>query len=925
MVGRAVAGSAPLAAVPAFALPAEPVMRFTIPAQNLAGALDMLARQAGVQILYPYDIAVTRRSGALRGRMTVRDALRRLIAGSGLEIAHVSDRVIILRAGMATPSTRPSPRPQPRPAPHRRDGTPPSPPALTPAPDIVVTGRAAESPVDETELSYAVTRIGPLDLARKGPLSTADLFKDIPGFWVESTGGEASNNVRSRGIPTDGYSSVALVEDGLPVQYDGGLGYLNTDQVFRIDSTIERVEAVRGGPSAIFMPNAPGGSVNFLTRSGLRDPGYTLSVTGGSSAYRRIDGYAGIRIAPHLGLSLGGFYREDHGLRDPGYPADRGGQFRAGVDYERGALRLTFNVKRLDDRVILYLPVPLRTDASGRVQAIPGFDPLYDTLAGPDQVHVPFKTASGLRDFDLSQGTRSRITFYTFGGRWAFDSRSVVEIRARLRTGTTLRNGLFPIGRPMTQDAYVAGVWPQITAAYPTAVAARLRYADNGLPVPADSNGNGLVVGGNLLSVSMPMREFIGDMRLTHSVDLWGHHDLALGATYDDTRLDFGRTMGTVLLDVRGQARRVDVVAVDATGRTVGALTDNGFVRYGSLFDNVTLRPTSLALYVADEWKIAPRWRVDLGARWEETRIGGGVEESAALDLGDPATLADDAVLTGTGVVEPIRRRFSGFNGTIGVNFNPVPGTGLFARLTRISRLPSASEFNANPNRTDEAAVPITMAEAGLILRRRRWNLSAVAFRTHFARLPFTDYRFDPTTSAYIDKTEIADTTTWGMELSGHAALPGPLELDLLATWQDPRYRDFTYADLVDGQPVTRDYTGNRLIRVPSLSLRASPSLTLLDGGLRLSADFVHYSARYADIANTQRLPAFSMVNLAVEATPAAHVKVSIHVSNLTNALGLTEGNPRAGSFDTGDTANGYFLARPEFGRRFLMTFGLSY
>ncbi|MET4898297.1 TonB-dependent receptor [Sphingomonadaceae bacterium jetA1] len=920
------------------AAPADRTVRFAIPAQNLAAALDVLARQSGMQILYPYRIAVKRQGRPLHRAMAVRAALRHLIADSGLEIAFASDRVIILRASpVAAPVRLAERRAAPRRPAMRAPASPVPPAAPTPTPDIVVTGRAAATPVGDTELSYAVTRIDPLALNRKGPVSTANLFKDIPGFWVESTGGEASNNVRSRGIPTDGYSSVALIEDGLPVQYDGGLGYQNTDQVFRIDPTIRRVEAVRGGPSAIFMANAPGGSVNFLTRDALRDPGYTLSGTLGSFAYRRIDGYAGVRVTPSLGLSLGGFYRRDRGLRDPGFPADRGGQFRVGVDYRRGALDLRFNVKHLDDRVILYLPVPLRLDATGKVDAIPGFDPLRDTLAGPDEVHVPFKTAQGPRDFDLSEGTHSRITFYTITGRWAFAADSALEVKARLRTGSTLRNGLFPIGRPMTQDGYVASIWPQIAAAFPSAATAIMRYADRGADrgtypgadpgpaLPIDSNGNGLVTGGNLLSVTMPMRELIADARLTHAFDLGGHHDLAAGMTYDDTRMGFRRTMGTVLLDVRGQARRLDVIAVDGEGRTVGALTDNGFVRYGSLFDNATLRPTSLAAYLADEWKLAPRWRLDLGTRWERVRIGGGVEQSQAVDLGDPATLADNAVLTGTGLVLPIRRRYSGFNATIGTNFSPSRDTGLFARLTRIARLPSASEFTANPDRTDEAAIPIIMAEAGLILHRPRWNVSAVGFRTRFSRLPFTDHRFDPVSNAYIDQTEIASTTTWGLEVAGHAKLIGPLGADLIATWQDPRYRDFRFVDLVAGRPVTHDYSGNQLIRVPRLSFRVTPSLDLLAGTLRIAAEFSHYSARYADIANTQRLPPFSMVNLTINATPADRVTFALQVDNLTNTLGLTEGNPRAGAFDAGGRANGYFVARPEFGRAFRATLGFAY
>lgn len=903
---------------PAAAARAEEAVRFDIPAQNLAGALDQYARRLGIQILYPYRIAATRRAPELHGTMSARAAIDRLLRGSGLEVVRFADHIVILRAARpAMPPRRPAPRSAvrgPAPAP-----SPPPPPV-----EIVVTGRAIDAPLDDAEISYAMTRIDADTLAQKRSASTAELFKQIPGFWVEATGGEASNNVRSRGIPTDGYSSVALLEDGLPVQYDGGLGYLNTDQVFRPDATIDRVEAVRGGPSAIFAPNAPGGSVDFLTRSGLRDPGLTLSATLGSFAYRRVDAFAGARVAPGLGLSLGGFYRADDGLRDPGYPADRGGQLRAGIDYDDGPLRLSFNVKRLDDRVILYLPVPLQFGDAGEVRGIAGFDPLFDTLAGPGNVHVAFKTPAGVHDFDLSEGTRSRITSYTLAGRLALDERSALQLRARLRTGSTLRNGLFPIGRPEGADDYLVGIWPALAAAFPGATTAEVRYAGTGAAFGPDSNGNGLVVGANLLSVRLPMDEFIGDARLTSGFDKWGRHDVALGATFAGNRLGFGREMGTVLLDVRGQARRLDVVALDAAGRQVGALTDNGFLRYGSLFDAATIRSSNIAFYAADEWQVAPRWRIDLGARWEHVGIGGAVGASRAFDLGDAATLADDNVLAGTGIDQAIDRDFEGFSWTAGVNFRPASGTGLFARLTHIARLPSATEFSALPDRTGIAVVPITMAEAGIVVARRGWNLSAVVFRTHFARLPFIDHRFDPVSNAYVDRTSIADTSTTGVELAGQAQLPGPLRLDVQATLQNPRYRNFSYVALVGGVPVAYDVSGNQLIRVPRLAMRMTPGLDLLAGKLRIGVEFVHYSSRFADIANSQRLPPFSLVNVNLNAKLSKRLALALEGTNLTNTLGLTEGNPRAGSFDAGGMAGRYFLARPEFGRTVRATLRFS-
>ncbi|MFT2658065.1 hypothetical protein, partial [Escherichia coli] len=78
--------------------------------------------------------------------------------------------------------------------------------------------------------------------------------------------------------------------------------------------------------------------------------------------------------------------------------------------------------------------------------------------------------------------------------------------------------------------------------------------------------------------------------------------------TYD---YRFDRYMGTSLLDVRGNAQLVDIVAVNADGAVVGKLTDNGFQRYGSLYDNVGMNAENLAVYAGDEWQVSPALRID--------------------------------------------------------------------------------------------------------------------------------------------------------------------------------------------------------------------------------------------------------------------------------------------------------------------------
>lgn len=70
---------------------------FDIPAQPLHAAIAALSRQAGVQIVAPAEGLDQRRSAPLSGTMDARAALRRLITGSGLEIASDEGSRIVLR------------------------------------------------------------------------------------------------------------------------------------------------------------------------------------------------------------------------------------------------------------------------------------------------------------------------------------------------------------------------------------------------------------------------------------------------------------------------------------------------------------------------------------------------------------------------------------------------------------------------------------------------------------------------------------------------------------------------------------------------------------------------------------------------------------------------------------------------------------
>ncbi len=69
---------------------------------------------------------------------------------------------------------------------------------------IVVSGTPGGAGIRKIDASFAVTNIDASDIEKLAPKSTADLFKAIPGVWVESSGGESGANVFVRGFPGGG-------------------------------------------------------------------------------------------------------------------------------------------------------------------------------------------------------------------------------------------------------------------------------------------------------------------------------------------------------------------------------------------------------------------------------------------------------------------------------------------------------------------------------------------------------------------------------------------------------------------------------------------------------------------------------------------------------------------------------------------------
>lgn len=798
--------------------------------------------------------------------------------------------------------------------------------------EVVVTGRAGSEVQKKVEASYAITTVSEEKLRLQSPVSVAEVLKNVPGFWVEASGGVGGANIRARGIPIEGYAAIGLQEDGLPVQHDGGLGFLNTDFSFRLDQTVQRVEVVRGGPSSIFTSYAPAGVVNFITRRGSDHFEGVAKVEVGDYGLYRGDAWVGGPIAGFR-TSLGGFYRRDDGVRDPGWTADKGGQIRASIgrDFENGSV--DFDVKHVEDKTIFYLPIPLTFDSDGDTAGVPGFDPNFGTLAGPETAHLTFRTAQGPFNFDQTRGSDLGLTQYTFKGQINFAG---WELHEGLRYHDTdfTRAALFP-NTPLTGAARIAQELTPARAALGV-TSGGLTYVNGGQPFDlAAQNGNGLVMDAFLRQQDITLKEWINDTRLQRRFQAGDQvHDVALGFYYAKAEETFDQHGAAVLIDIQDNARLLNLQGLNAAGQVIANFTENGFTRYGSQFNNAEGNSKTYAFYASDEWHITDKLRLDLGARWEKIELAGRNQRSAAINLNQSPSFADDNALSGTGVFDALDRKFDGWSGTIAVNYQFQPAIGAFARYTRAFRLPSLGDFITNPTNTAPRTQKFDLAEAGLKIEQRMFSAYLTAFYSGFDSQGFSETRYDQATNSYVSFTQFAASRAYGFELEATVRPTEMFDVAFNATVQDPTVEDFIFNQRVAkvagacqlpsdtataGADCLRafDFSGHQQTRNPKVTARVTPGVNLLDGRLRAQVEVQYYGKRFSDLANSLVIPDYTMLNAQVRFNLNDHLSFYAYGTNLTNEIGLTEGNPRAGQFISGETGARYYLARPELGRAF--------
>ena len=261
---------------------------FNIPAQDAVSALQAYARQSGRQVLFPFDAATGRKTPAVTGEMADSDALARLIAAAGLEVASDNGQTITLRPVAAS-------RPQPQAA---SGGQADEEAAVVET--VVVVGSQIQGA--RTTGALPVTVVDENDIIATGAVSGDELFRSIPqagdvqfqearttGNLNDARGDVASLNLRSLGTG----NTLSLLNGRRAVMHPG----TQTENLVPVQTPntnafpvagIKRVEVLRDGAAAIYGTDAVAGVVNTVLDTRFR----------------------GLRVETQLGGSEGTGYRE---------------------------------------------------------------------------------------------------------------------------------------------------------------------------------------------------------------------------------------------------------------------------------------------------------------------------------------------------------------------------------------------------------------------------------------------------------------------------------------------------------------------------------------------------------------------------------------------------------------------------------------
>jgi outer membrane receptor protein involved in Fe transport len=547
---------------------------------------------------------------------------------------------------------------------------------------IVVTATSGNKTQIDSALS--VTSVDADLIQNFKPASESEIYRLIPGIQAAGTAGPGGNsNIAVRGLPvaTGGSPFVQLQEDGLPVVLFGDIQFGNNDYWTRFDSSVERLESVRGGGATTFASQAPGAVINYISNTGKKEGGFVQLSKGINFNDTKVDFRYGAPIGESTRFHIGGMYHTGNGPLN-NFKVSDSIQVKANLTQEFGDGAGFFRVylKFADTQEPNYTGAPALASRTGNkisdIKPFPGFDGRKDSnYSSLNRSGLFYNRAGALERQPIDGITTKQLAI---GGQFHYELGDSIVLDNNFRWSDL--SGHF--ASPFLNLTRTSGI---------------LGSTVNGQTVGAIRYASGPQAGqlytGTYVDNNVNVRTNIRDLgSIANNLVLSGNFDA--GAIKISPRAGFFAMRQDIAMDwhVNKSTRAVDgnnPAQLDLFTAAGNKLTVDGISGYNNNWGDCCARDydlsyTNSAPFVALDLD-SDMFALDGSIRFERIKArGGGRTGGAEFNVNSGGVLIP--TLTANGPAEIVRYTRSYKSWTVGGLFKANPDTSLFARASRGGR-----------------------------------------------------------------------------------------------------------------------------------------------------------------------------------------------------------------------------------------------
>ncbi len=796
---------------------------------------------------------------------------------------------------------------------------------------IVVTGTFDDR--TKLESSVGITTLNPTSIQERNPRSAGDLMQAIPGTYVDNAGGEVGARVYARGLASGsrsqpGFRYISLQEDGLPVT-TGQMFYGFIDAFHRLDATVGRVEAIRGGSASITAANSPGGIINFISKEGGDEFGGEVRLQSAIQGSGNLLARGDVNIGGPLGeggwsYNIGGFYRFDEGARNVPYNANVGGQLKFNLKktHDKGSIKLYGKV--LDDKVTFYQSVPIIDLANNTPQE--GFNITEDTYfydVQSDNI-TDGRNPGQTTDFHIDDGMQ--INSLAAG----------LEIKQDLGNGLVLRNNFRYATFTENDNRFeLQAIFPKINGPalfYGQPSFTNFTYTDVGTgevlysaPDGIDNiPTNALMILG-VFDLTADFTDVVNQFSLSKK---FGNHDVTGGFYYSNFDQTSFYTAHISLGTNEPQPRLLMATHPNFMPNQPDFIFSDeaGLVGHGAgAYVNYEGTSTNTSFFLSDTWQVNDKLNIDLGLRYENIVHKGRKEDytrpidegNVGGEDGNPLTFYDIATRKTTGIWRDFEHTYSYLSGSLGANIKVDDNSAIYGRFTLGNKAPELAFYQNNFLNSDILSgevEEITQAEIGYKLNVEKASLFINGFFSEMENVPFQQFAIGTNSTTVRSPNTFNAIRTIGAELEAVVTVVDNLDVRVVGTLQSPTFTKFDYYNLNEtphpvfigetypesptyltgGEPVApgspsddfiEDFSGNDVPDVPKVMLDITPSYQM--GKVKIYANYRYTGKRWGNRRNTVELQGFGLLGAGVSVRFNENITLNVNGSNILDTQAL--------------------------------------